>query len=103
MPAYDAFSDDDLTLRDRLALDRTMLANERTLLAYLRTALALLAGSVALLQFAEAAWTVWLGWAALPLAVFVTVIGLARFWRVQKRLRRAQTQPETPPSARNQA
>ena len=31
----------ELILRDRLAIDRTVLANERTLLAYIRTALTL--------------------------------------------------------------
>ncbi|HEX9972048.1 MAG TPA: DUF202 domain-containing protein, partial [bacterium] len=33
---YQEFSESDLILRDRLALDRTVLANERTLLAYVR-------------------------------------------------------------------
>ena len=89
MPApYAEVPDDALTLRDRLALDRTVLANERTLLAYLRTALALLAGGVALLQFVDAAWAVVMGGSALPLAALVTVVGVARFSRVRRRLRR---------------
>ena len=39
--AYARVSPRDLILRDRLAIDRTVLANERTLLAYIRTALTL--------------------------------------------------------------
>ena len=89
MPApYSQIPEGDLTLRDQLALDRTVLANERTLLAYLRTALALLAGGVTLLHFVDRAWAIVLGGAALPLAALVTVIGVARFARVQRRLRR---------------
>ena len=42
---YSKFSDDDLILRDELAIDRTLLANERTLLAYLRSGVALALGS----------------------------------------------------------
>jgi putative membrane protein len=35
-PPYDRFKNNELILRDELAVDRTLLANERTLLAYLR-------------------------------------------------------------------
>ena len=38
---YGGFRLPELILRDRLAIDRTVLANERTLLAYIRTALTL--------------------------------------------------------------
>ena len=89
VPAYDAFSDDQLTLRDKLAIDRTTLANERTFLAYARTAIGLLAGGVALLQLADAAWAIGLGWAALALSPLVMLLGIRRFWRVRTRLRRA--------------
>ena len=88
MPAPYADLGDDLTLRDRLALDRTALANERTLLAYVRTALALLAGGVALLQFVDETWAAVLGLAALPLSAVALAVGAARFLRVRRRLRR---------------
>ena len=87
-PPYAEVPDSDLTLRDQLALDRTVLANERTLLAYLRTALALLAGGVTLLYIVDEAWAVALGGAALPLSAVVTAAGAARFARVRRRLRR---------------
>lgn len=89
MPSsYTAYEDEALTLRDRLALDRTTLANERTLLAYVRTSLALLAGGVALLQLVDATWARVTGWAALPLAVVVLGYGAWRFRRVRRRLGR---------------
>lgn len=86
--SYAAYEDEALTLRDRLALDRTTLANERTLLAYVRTALALLAGGVALLQLVDETWARVMGWGALPLAVVVLGYGVWRFARVRRRLGR---------------
>lgn len=40
-----------LILRDRLAIDRTVLANERTLLAYMRTAMTMLITGLSLMKF----------------------------------------------------
>lgn len=74
--------------RNALALDRTALANERTLLAYLRTALALLAGGVALLQLVDADWARVTGVVSVPLAIGILAVGLVRFARVRRRLRR---------------
>ena len=92
MPApYAEVPEGDLTLRDQLALDRTVLANERTLLAYFRTALALLAGGVTLLHLVDETWAVVLGGVALPLAGIVAALGTWRFWRVQRRLGRIGT------------
>jgi len=79
-----------LTLRDRLALDRTELANERTFLAYVRTALAFLGGGLALLQFGDTAWALVLGTVALPLSVLVSAYGTWRFWSVRRRLGRLE-------------
>lgn len=103
MPAPYADLADDLTLRDRLALDRTRLANERTLLAYVRTALALLAGGLTLLHFVDAAWAAVVGGAALPLSVVVLAVGAARFRAVRQRLGgggpRARPEKDGPPAA----
>ncbi|WP_412061681.1 DUF202 domain-containing protein [Rubrivirga sp. IMCC45206] len=88
MPPDATLRDDLAAQRTALALDRTALANERTLLAYARTALALLAGGLALLQFVDDAWGVIMGTAALPLAAVVGAIGVGRYARVRRRLRR---------------
>ena len=88
MPApYATVPEADLTLRDQLPLDRTVLANERTLLAYVRTALALMAGGLTLLHFVDTAWAAVLGGASLPLSGVVSVYGGWRFIRTRRRLR----------------
>ena len=52
---------DDLSLRDQLAADRTVLANERTLLAHVRTALGLLGGGGALVYVSSDIWLIVVG------------------------------------------
>ncbi len=50
---YGRFPSEELTLRDYLALGRTVPANERTFLSYVRTALAFAGEGVALIHFVE--------------------------------------------------
>ena len=76
-----------LPLSDRLAISRTDLANERTLLAYVRTALALGAGGVGLLQIFTSPTVVVLGWALIPAALLVLIVGVVRFQRARRALR----------------
>ena len=84
---YAPYADVEVTLRDRLAIDRTVLANERTLLAYVRTALALVAGGLTLLHLVDATWADVVGWTALPLAAVALAVGVVRFQTVRRRLR----------------
>jgi putative membrane protein len=78
-----------LILRDHLALDRTRLANERTLLAYLRTALMLLvAGATAVKFVAENPSVVITGWIFVVLGVFVGTLGTWRFLAMRKLINR---------------
>jgi putative membrane protein len=79
-----------LPLSDRLAISRTDLANERTLLAYVRTALALAAGGVGLVQIFTSPAVVALGWALIPGGVLVLVIGVVRFQRSRRLLRKLE-------------
>ncbi len=68
---YARFAEDDLTLRDLLAVDRTVAANERTLLGFIRTSLALMLTGASLIKFSDssalniAGWVV--GGSAIPL------------------------------------
>ena len=76
-------------LRNELAVDRTILANERTLLAYLRTALMLLASGVTLVKILKVGdFLRAVGFALIPLAVLVALVGYFRFRRIRKDLRR---------------
>jgi len=48
---YSQFSENELIIRDKLALSRTKLANERTVLAYIRTALAFVVAGLTFFHF----------------------------------------------------
>ena len=87
MPSpYPAIAPEALTLRDRLAAERTVLANERTLLAYVRTALGLLAGGAGLVHFVETEWALLVGWALIGASPLVLGVGAYRFLRVRREL-----------------
>jgi putative membrane protein len=85
--AYRDFHDDELGLRDHLALDRTVLANERTVLAYVRTALMLVVSAISLLKlFPENALARWTGIGLMPLAVMISVLGFWRYFALSRSL-----------------
>ncbi len=79
-----------LTLRDELALDRTLLANERTLLAYIRTALALLIVGLTFLHFIETGFLRAAGMVFIPAGLLAGAIGMARFLRVKRAIAQAR-------------
>jgi putative membrane protein len=84
-----AISQDQLSLSDRLALQRTRLANERTLLTYVRTSLALVGFGLALLQFHPERGGR-LAYTALAVAVVVLTVGLLRFRTHRRQLTACQ-------------
>lgn len=83
---YRRFEDDQLTLRDALALDRTFMANQRTLLGFLRTSLTLLLAGVSLLKLFALEELHILGWGLLVLALPVAVFGIYHYFRVHSAL-----------------
>ena len=77
--AYEQYKESDLTLRDKLAIDRTRLANERTVLAYVRTAIMLIvAGATAIRLFGDSPGAIVTGWL---FVAFGGAIGLYGVWR----------------------
>jgi len=80
---YSRFHEQQLILRDELALDRTVLANERTLLAYLRTALALVLSGVTFLHFAQALWFSIVGVVCLAVGLALLPLAVRRYRRMQ--------------------
>lgn len=76
---YSKFSNDELILRDELAVDRTLLANERTLLAYLRSAVSLVLAGVSIMHFSEQQWFWIIGLTCIPGGIAVAVIGIIRY------------------------
>lgn len=76
---YTRFAQDDLILRDHLALDRTVLANERTFLAYVRTALATMAAGATLPKlFPDDRTFELVGWLLIAIGVACLAFGIYR-------------------------
>ncbi|MCI0491501.1 MAG: DUF202 domain-containing protein [Planctomycetes bacterium] len=88
--AYERFESNELTLRDRLAIDRTRLANERTVLSYLRAAFMLLvAGATVIKLFGDSHAAVATGWALIAIGVGVALFGGRRFAAMRRAIDRA--------------
>lgn len=83
---YAAVRPHELILRDRLAVDRTVLANERTFLAYLRTAFAFAVGGASLLHFIDRDWARIGGVSMIPVGAVLLAWGVQRFLRERRRL-----------------
>ncbi|WP_342448664.1 DUF202 domain-containing protein [Tamlana crocina] len=80
--------DQEVILRDYLAIERTRLANERTLLSYIRSSLYLLLGSIALFQIKKYPNFEYLALASLFFSIIFFVIGVYRFTLLKKSLKR---------------
>lgn len=76
------------TIAQRLAADRTRLANERTLLAYVRTALGMMVVGGSLLKFFDGGMTNTLGGAFLVAGAAIAGLGFYRAVRTQRAIKR---------------
>ena len=86
---YEQFKDDELYLRDRLAIDRTAMANERTFLAYGRTAILVGATAVTLYKlFPNNVWLSTIASTLVPIAFFISVAGIRRYFVLAKSLKK---------------
>lgn len=86
---------DEIILRDYLALERTKLANERTLLSYIRSSLYLLLGGIAIIQLDGFESIKFLGYVSLSLTILFIIIGVYRFQKLNKQLRNYYLQIES--------
>ena len=86
--------DEEIILRDYLAIERTRLANERTLLSYIRSSLYLILGGIAFLQLEGFANIKYLGILSLVLSVIFLVIGVYRFMLLKRSLKNLYYQME---------
>lgn len=86
---------DEIILRDYLALERTKLANERTLLSYIRSSLYLLLGGIAIIQLEGFESIKFLGYVSLSLTIVFIIIGVYRFQKLNKQLRNYYLQIES--------
>lgn len=90
-------NEENIILRDYLAMERTKLANERTLLSYIRSSLYLLVGGIALIQLEGFEAIHYLGYVALFLTVLFLVIGVIRFRRLNQKLKTYYEQANSVP------
>lgn len=81
---YSKFKNEDLILRDELAIDRTLLANERTLMAYLRSGVALLIAGVTIIHFSQEGWFRVVGIASIPTGIITVLVGVFRYRLMNK-------------------
>ena len=84
---YERFRQNELILRDELAIDRTILANERTILAYLRAALTLVIAGVTFLHFFDAGALYYIGLICVPLGFATGIFGFVRYRKMNRRIR----------------
>ena len=80
--------DEQIILRDYLAIERTRLANERTLLSYIRSSLYLLLGGIAFLQLKSVYDFKYLAILALVFSAIFLVIGIYRFALLKRSLKK---------------
>ncbi|MCL5130354.1 MULTISPECIES: DUF202 domain-containing protein [unclassified Algibacter] len=80
--------DEQIILRDYLAIERTRLANERTLLSYIRSSLYLLLGSLAMYEIKEFPNFRYLTIIGLVFSALFFVIGIYRFSLLKRSLKR---------------
>ncbi|TXK52816.1 DUF202 domain-containing protein [Pontibacter qinzhouensis] len=70
-----------MEIRDSLAMERTKLANERTFLSYERTAVAMILGGLTFIKLFDDLIYVGLGILAIPAGIAIGVFGYMRFSR----------------------
>ncbi len=87
---YDKFQEEDIILRDQLAIDRTELANDRTILSFGRTALTLVLAGGTILHFLDGQKWQTLGWFFGFLGLLVFGIGIVRYRRIHNQLRNVE-------------
>ncbi|MCB0497404.1 MAG: DUF202 domain-containing protein [Cyclobacteriaceae bacterium] len=78
------FKEEELILRDYLAIDRTRLANERTFLAYFRTSIFFLGTGISVIHIEFFEEVTFLGWGLVCLSPIILTIGILRLFRVKK-------------------
>ena len=96
--AYSTVTSRRKILRDYLAIDRTILSNQNAFLAYLRTALTLFVAGATFIKFFDERVFEIIGWAFMPIGVITAVVGLIRYNRLRRILKRVWGTTHVAPS-----
>ena len=82
---YKEFNEN-MIIRDYLALDRTILANRRTLLSYTRTFIGLFGGGIGLVKLLDKTIIVVIGYISMAISVPILIIGIIEYMKMKKSL-----------------
>ncbi|QIU96690.1 YidH family protein [Bacteroides faecium] len=81
------FKDEELILRDYLAIERTRLANVRTLFAYIRTSLYLLTAGIGILQIDSISQLDGLAWVCIIAGIILFFFGIVHYLKIKRQLK----------------
>lgn len=77
----------DLILRERLALERTIMANDRTLLSFVRTSLYFLIAGLTIDSLIEVIYGTFTRWSLWGFSFLCLVVGVIRYIKQKKKLK----------------
>lgn len=80
----------DLILREKLALQRTILANQSTLLAFLRTSMYFLVAGLSVRQFMDLKNGFWVELTLMFFAGTIFIIGIANYFLQRRKIRESE-------------
>lgn len=84
---YSKYQNRELSLRELLAIDRTILSNQRTFLAYIRTAITLLLGGFGLRNLLDDSRILdTVGFIAIAAGIIFLIFGIQKFIKKKKRI-----------------
>ncbi|MCB0631549.1 MAG: DUF202 domain-containing protein [Saprospiraceae bacterium] len=80
--------EEELILRDKLAIDRTKMANDRTLLAYVRTGMYFVVTALAIFHLDDNRTAFnWMEWTLTGIGLTLMVIGVITYFVMRRKLR----------------
>lgn len=88
MTPYESFAEEELILRDKLALDRTILANERTFLSYIRTMLAVMAVGATIIHFSDDQGIKSIGVITIMIGIAILLVGIKRTLSMSEKIKK---------------
>jgi len=84
----DNMADNEMIVRDYLAVQRTSLANDRTLLSYIRTSLYFLVSGTALIKVEDLANVKEFGYLSFAISFALGVLGFYNFFKIRRKLKK---------------
>ena len=81
---YQRIPPEEMSLRDYLAVERTVMANQRSFLACLRTMLSLVVAGASFIKFSGYRWMELVGWVLVSLGIVLAPIGTVRFLQMKR-------------------